>query len=574
MAFAADKRRRVYAVMALATATAVINALDPLILRHIVDVLVTGDPLHQLAVGVIGLTAMYLLREGGNTLANWLGWRVRLDVQHAFLDATVGRLHGLSMTYHHRKSSVGTTVTRLDRAIQGLVSALADLAFNVLPAVVFLSLSIVMMARLEWRMLLVMLALVPLPALVGAWAAPRQAARDRKLVDRWGRIYARFHEVLGSMLLVKSFAMEHAEKKRFMDHVGEANDMVARGVGFDAVVHGTQQVLGAFARVLVIGYGGYLVLHGRISVGTMLAFVGYLAGVFGPVHALTGVYQTLRRAQGSLEIVFSILDSQEHVADAPDAISPEGLRGSVAFDNVNFAYVHGAPVLRDISFEVHSGEKVALVGPSGGGKTTVTTLLQRLYDPNQGAIRVDGVDVRSMLATSLRRHIGVVLQDPALFNDSVRACIAYGRPDATQDEIEEVARVANAHDFITRLPRGYDTEVGERGALLSAGQRQRIAIARALLKNPSIVVLDEATSALDAESEAEVQEALERLLEGRTTFIIAHRLSTVVRADRILVLRDGRIAESGTHEELIRGGGYYASLVRLQAPGLVMPEPA
>jgi ATP-binding cassette subfamily B protein len=293
-----------------------------------------------------------------------------------------------------------------------------------------------------------------------------------------------------------------------------------------------------------------------------------LSGLFGPVQGLTAIYQTLRRADASLDAVFSILDSRAEVRDAPGARAVREVRGDVSFEDVVFGYVPGRPVLSGISFDVTRGETVALVGPSGGGKSTLTALLQRLYEPERGAIRVDGVDVRTLEASSLRQHIGVVLQEPVLFSDTVRANIAYGRPDATLREIEEAARAANAHDFIQRMPQGYETDVGPRGARLSVGQRQRIAIARALLKKPSIVVLDEATSALDAESEALVQDALAHLLQGRTTFVIAHRLSTVVSADRILVLRDGRIAEAGTHGELLAAGGAYADLVRLQVRGM------
>jgi ATP-binding cassette subfamily B protein len=572
LAFAESQRRAVVAVIALAVLVSSMAVIDPLILRYVVDGLILDRrlALARLGAGAGALLGFYLLRESLFGLSTWLSWRTRLRIQQGVLDATMARLHALPVAYHQGEA-IGSTMARLDRGIQGLVGAVSELAFNVVPALVFLALSAAAMARLEWRLLVVMAVLVPLPALVGVWAAPVQTARDRTLLDRWARLYARLNEVLSSIATVKSFAMEHEEKRRFMNGVGEANAVVVRGVSFDARVGAVQQSLVALARVAVIGYGGYLAIGGEISVGTLLAFLGYVMGLFSPIQGLTGIYQTLHRASVSLDVVFSIIDAEDHIRDRPGALPVTGIRGAVSFENVAFGYVEGRPVLHGVSFDVEPGQMVALVGPSGGGKTSLAALLQRLYDPHEGAIRIDGVDVRSMEGASLRRHIGTVMQDAVLFSESVRANIAYGRPDATTDEIEAAAIAANAHDFILTLPGGYDAELGAGGSRLSAGQRQRVAIARAILKRPSIVVLDEATSALDAESEALVHDALERLLVGRTTFVIAHRLATVVHADEILVVRDGRITERGTHGALLAADGYYASLIRLQTRGLLDP---
>jgi ATP-binding cassette subfamily B protein len=568
IAFATGEKRPLAVVAALTLAGGVFAALEPLLLKRVVDELLAGRRIPVLLTALAAILGLYLVRDGSAAVANWLVWRTRLRVQHRILDETVGRLHTLSLAYH-RSQTVGSLLTRLDRGIQGVVGAFSELAFSVLPALVFLGVSAVLMVRLEWRMALLVFAFVPLPALIGVRAAPAQARRERALLDRWTRIYGRFNEVLSGIITVKSFAMEHEEQRRFVHHVDEANELVARGVASDSKVTAAQTLIVGLARVAVLGYGALLVARGQATVGTLLAFLGYLTGLFGPVQGLTGIYQSVQRASVSLDTIFSILDAEEHVVDAPQARDVPRLAGHLDLENVWFGYQPDRFVLRGINLRAEAGQMVALVGPSGAGKTSLAVLLQRLYDPQEGVVRIDGIDLRDMTQHSLRQQIGVVLQDASLFNDTVRANIAYARPDASAQQVEAAARAANAHDFIAALPGGYEHEVGERGNLLSAGQRQRIAIARALLRDPAVVILDEATSALDAESEALVQEALERLLVGRTTVVIAHRLSTVVRADKILVMRGGRIVEEGTHSDLLRTGGYYADLVHLQTRGLV-----
>jgi ATP-binding cassette subfamily B protein len=568
LTFAAGERRAIAATVILSLLVAVIAAAEPLVMRTLIDGLWRHAGTRTLLISSAALGLLLVGRELLDSAGSRSGWRARIGVQRALLDATVGRLHALPLSYH-RSESVGATMTRLDRGVQGVGSAFAEVVFKLFPALVYLGLSAAMMARLNGLLTCAIMGLMVAPALIGVRAASRQTTRDQALLDRWRKIYARFNEVLGGIATVKSFAMEHEEKQRFMRQVDEANGLVLRGVTFDARVGALQNVLAGGARILVLAYGGYLTLTGRLSVGALLAFLGYLAGLTLPVQGLTGLYQTLRRAGVSLEAVFTILEAEDRVPDAAHAREASPLRGEVTFEGVGFGYRAGRPVLHELDLRVSPGETVALVGPSGGGKTTLMGLLLRLHDPERGTIRIDGADIREFTQRSLRRQIGVVLQDALLFDDTVASNIAYGRPDATPAEIEAAAQAANANGFIEALPEGYQTFVGERGGLLSTGQRQRIAIARALLKDPPIIVLDEATSALDAQSEAEVQTALERLLEGRTTFVVAHRLSTVVHADRIVVLREGRIAESGTHEALVRMGGHYAGLVRLQMRGLV-----
>lgn len=569
--FAAPHRGAVLAILAFTLVLAAVNAAEPLILKYVFDNLARPEQRQaEMLLTVVGLLLILgLAREAINGICNWLTWRTRLGLHYGLLEATVGRLHRMPLRIQ-RSEGVGAILTKLDRSIQGFINAVTQLIFNVLPALTYLIIAVVIMLRLDWRLACIVIAFAPVPAVIAALTAPEQASRERSLLDQWARIYSRFNEVLSGIITVRSFVMEDMEKQRFLGEVNAANRMVIRGVGIDSGYGAASNIVITLARVAVICLGGLLVVRGETTVGTLIALLGYVGGLFGPVQGLSGIYQTLQKAGSSLDEIFKILDVQEHLGDAPDAVDVDEVKGQIEFEDVHFQYEQtGRPLLNGVSIFAPAGATVAIVGPSGSGKTTLMALLMRFYDPVAGNIRIDGRDLRALKQSSVRRKIGVVLQDPLLFNDTVRSNIAYGRPHATQAEVEAAARAANAHDFISRLPDGYQTLVGERGGRLSVGERQRLTIARALIKDPRIIILDEATSSLDAESESLVQEALERLMKGRTTFVIAHRLSTVVNADQIIVLKEGKVVERGRHRELMKAEGYYASLVKRQTSGLI-----
>ncbi|HEY0454827.1 MAG TPA: ABC transporter ATP-binding protein [Verrucomicrobiae bacterium] len=567
--FAFPYRRAVFGIFLITLLLAAVNAAEPLILKFVFDDLASNRQMRALFIGIASLLGLGLFREVANGISSWMTWRTRLGMHYNLLESTVGRLHRMPLSFH-RTEGVGAIMTRLDRGIQGFLNATTQILFNIFPAILYLVISIFVMVKLNWHLALLVLCFLPMPALIAAIAGPEQTRRERALLDQWVKIYSRFNEVLSGIVTVRSFSMEDEEKRRFLKEVRHANRTVVKGVGIDTGLGAATNLVVTVARIGAMALGGVLVIHGHMTVGTLIAFLGYVGGLFGPVQGLTGIYQTLQKADVSLDEIFTILDIQEHLGDAPNARELQNVRGEIEFANVSFSYgKQDRPILIGISFHVEPGQTLAIVGPSGSGKTTMMALLMRFYDPREGSIRIDGEDLRAFKQSSLRRNIGTVLQDPMLFNDTVRNNIAYGRPRASPAEVERAARAANAHDFISRLPDGYDTMVGERGSRLSVGERQRVTIARALIKNPPIIILDEATSSLDAESEALVQEALAELMKGRSTFVIAHRLATVVNADRIIVLKEGRIVESGTHGQLMKLHGYYTSLVERQTRGLI-----
>jgi ATP-binding cassette subfamily B protein len=560
-------RAQLALMVTLATCSAGLAALEPLLLRQLFDALTGTEPGAATLVGFACLAALLLGSELFNAALDWLTWRVRLGLDYALMRAGIEQLHTLPLAYHSEQN-VGATLTKIQRGVSGSMSAFSDLTLRLLPSVIYLGISVAVMLELEWRLALAVLVFAPLPAWIGARAAREQTSRDHALMSRWTRLFARFNEVLSGIVLVKSFAMEEREKERFLGGVREANGLVLTGVATDARTNCMKNCLVVLARLAALGLGGYLVARREISLGTLVAFVSYLGGLFHPVQTLTGLYQTLRRASVAIDAMLSILEAKDSLQDVAHAREPGTVRGHVEFRAVDFHYKPERTILNQLSLSIRAGELVAFVGPSGAGKSTLITLLQRLYDPQGGAVLIDGSDIRDFKQRGLRRNIAVVLQDACLFSDSVRDNIAFGNPGASDAEIEAAARAANAHDFIMALPQGYATPVGERGCKLSGGERQRIAIARALLKDAPILVLDEATSALDAETEEKVQQALARLTRGRTTLVIAHRLSTITAADRIVVLRDGAIVEVGKHAELVQNDRYYATLVRKQQRGL------
>jgi len=573
LAFAFPFRYAVGLIFLITLCIAAANAAEPVILfKYIFDSLVAHGSNHVLFVGIGVLIGLGIFREAATAFSNWLTWHARLGIHYTLLEVTVERLHRMPLGFH-REQGVGAVMTKLDRGIQGFITGVTQILFNIFPAILYLAISVAVMFRLNWQLAVIVMCFVPVPAIIAALSGPEQTRRERELLEQWSKIYSRFNEVLSGIVTVRSFSMEDAEKKRFLRDVKSANNTVVRGVGIDTGVSAATNIVVTFARIAAVALGGSFILKGQMTAGTLLTFLGYIGGLFGPVQGLTGVYQTVQKAYVSLDDIFAIIDVQDHLGDMPNAREVGHVKGDVTFKDVKFTYEQRKrPVLDGINLDVKAGQTLAVVGPSGSGKTTMMALLMRFYDPEGGEVLLDNEDLRTLKQRTLRRNIGTVLQDPLLFNDTIRDNIAYGKPEASREEVERAARAANAHDFISRLPDGYETMVGERGSLLSVGERQRIAIARALLKDPPILVLDEATSSLDAESEALVQEALDRLMKGRTTFVIAHRLATVVHADRIIVLKHGRIAESGTHDELMRQRGYYSTLVERQTRGLIRNE--
>lgn len=539
------------------------NLYIPWIIKEMIDQVLADKNSEMLNMIAFSIIAIFLVRGmfwyGQNYLMSYVGQRVIIDIRAAVFS----KLQRLSVSFYD-KNKTGTIMSYVTNDVNALQSAMVENTIEMVTEGFILIGSVVAMIYLDWRLTLFTICTFP-PVL---WFMEFFGKKIRKTGGRIQECTADITSVLqesvASARVIKSFVREGYEIDRFEVENKENFRANMKNAQLMATLTPVVELVAAIGVTMILWYGGNNVINGTITAGSLIAFLTYAVNISNPIKRLTRVIGNIQKALAAAQRVFMILDMPEEVAEVENAKLLPHVKGKVEFQNVSFAYNEKGDVIKDLSFTVAPGEAIAIVGPSGAGKSTIANLLPRFYDVNAGDIKIDGHSVREVTLDSLREQVGIVPQETMLFNGTVYDNILYGRLDATKEEIEAAAKAANAHDFILQLNEGYATRLGDRGVNLSGGQRQRIAIARAILKNPRILILDEATSALDTESERVVQEALDRLMVGRTAFVIAHRLSTVKNADKILVLEKGSLVEAGTHDELLALDGLYAHLYKIQ----------
>jgi len=540
-----------------------LELVPPLFQKEIIDEIITARDLTYLGVVITALIGAYALNQlvmiGDNYVRHALGERFIFDLRvrlYAYLQK-------MSLSFFER-TSTGELMSRVTNDLSALEHFVTH--GSALTAVDFMRLigGAIILFVLDWR--LAALVMIPIPILALGFRHYNTKIRPvyRRVRARLGDINAKLQDNLSGIRIIQAFAREDIEYQRFSKESERYYRARVKGIRYWSIFFPAIRFFGAMGTVIVLGVGSIMVVKGELTLGTLVAFIAYIASIYDPINRLTEVDNTFQEAIAAGERIFELLDETMDVEDAPDAIELPVIRGDMVFEQVNFKYGSGDRVLHDISFNMAPGEVVALVGPSGAGKTSIANLICRFYDPFKGQVSIDGFDLRRIKLNSLRRQVAVVLQDSFLFNNTVAENLHYGKPDADREELISAAKAANAHDFIMQLPHGYDTEIGERGVKLSGGQKQRLALARAILADPRILILDEATSSVDAEAEYLIQQALDRVLKGRSALVIAHRLSTIRNADKIIVLDRGRIAEVGKHEALMQQGGLYNQLYQRQ----------
>ncbi|VBB09273.1 abc transporter [Lucifera butyrica] len=539
------------------------NLYVPWIIRDVIDDVLATKNMAMLNLIAGGIAGIYLLRGiffyGQTYLMSYVGQKVVIDIRAGIYR----HLQRLSLSYFEKRQT-GVIMSYITNDVAAVQSALVDNVIELVTEATTLIGSMAAMFYLDWKLSLLTFITMPLVAqtinIFGGKVKRASTNNQERIAD----ITAVLQEAISAVRVIKSFGREEYEIERF----GRENYSNFRAQMKIAQLMATLtpliEFLAALGVTVIVWFGGREVITGHLTTGSLMAYLIYIVNLSNPMKRLSRVYGNIQRAMAAAERIFAVLDTEPEIQNLPEAVELPAITGHVAFQQVDFAYRTGERVLHDINLEAKPGQMIAIVGPSGAGKTTIANLIPRFYDPSGGTIRIDGLDIKTVTLQSLRRQIGIVPQETVLFNGTVYENILYGDLEATREEVITAAQAANAHNFITGMPDGYETQIGERGSKLSGGQRQRIAIARAILKNPRVLILDEATSALDTESEKLVQEALDKLMIGRTSFVIAHRLSTVQRADTILVMEKGKIIERGTHQELLAAGGLYSKLYQVQ----------
>lgn len=535
------------------------NLVVPWIIKDVIDRVLENKDLGMLYIIIVVILVTFFIRAlttfGHRYLMGYIGQAVIMDIRNALYH----HLQRLSIAYYDRRRT-GDIMSNLTNDISALQTAIVtDFITLVQESAIFIG-SFGSMIYLQWKLTVLCLIIVPLVSYVIKFFGKKLHNSGKDVQETLADVTSMLQETIQGVRIVRSFNRGAYEEKRFQKINKLSFTAAVRAIRQQSQMTPFVEFLAAIAVCTIIWYGGVSVIDGVMSTGELIAFLIYAINLANPTRRVAESVGNIQKSLAAADRVFSILDEQPEIQNRKDAKDIEVKAGRVEARHVSFSYEAGNPVLTDLSFVAEPGQTIALVGPSGSGKTTIANLLPRFYDVTGGGIYIDGMDIRESTISSLREHIGLVPQDTLLFNTTIKENILYGRLDATDEEVWEAVKAANAEKFIRGLPNGIETKVGDRGLVLSGGQRQRIAIARAILKDPAILILDEATSALDTESEKIVQDALEKLMVGRTSFVIAHRLSTVKNADQIFVLNNGHIEESGTHDELMREGGLYYEL--------------